>query len=224
MEGPAPAPGTLGEVLIAAAGFRPDATALVVDGEAPVTYEQLLVESSRVAAALEARHPHARHVGLLLPNTTAWVASLYDCALAGRTAVLLNPRLRDGELVYQVTQSDIAVLIVGGAPERPMASLLVELDATDGAGPAVVWLGDDPPSGTSWDRWRPPADAVGALPGAGPGETAAIIYTSGTTALPKGVMTPTPRWCGTRASWRIASVRARPTGSSAPGPSSTLAG
>lgn len=178
-------PATLGEVLVRAAERWPDELAVVVDGEAPLTYAELLAEASTVAAALENRHPDARHVAILLPNSTRWVASLYGCALAGRTAVLLNPRLRDPELLYQVTQSDADVLVVGDAPERPMASLLAELGDQ---GPAVVWDGEDPPAGTSWTGWTAAAGEGGPLPGADPGATAAIIYTSGTTALPKGVM------------------------------------
>jgi acyl-CoA synthetase (AMP-forming)/AMP-acid ligase II len=37
----------------------------------------------------------------------ALLVALYGTALAGRPAVLLNPRLRDAELVYQIGQSGV---------------------------------------------------------------------------------------------------------------------
>jgi acyl-CoA synthetase (AMP-forming)/AMP-acid ligase II len=183
------APLTLAAVLSRAAGTRPGTLAIHVDGEPPLTYAELLEQAQRVAAALRVRHPDARHVGLLLPNSSRWLAALYGAAIAGRTAVLLNPRLTVEELLYQIGQSDTEVLVCGPHPRADPAPLLERL-AADLPTLEVVWSDDDAPGGTApWSEWldvAPPPAPAARVPLET--DTAVIIYTSGTTALPKGVM------------------------------------
>ncbi len=179
---------TLADVLRSAARRWPQRLAVQITGEPALTYAELLDQANRFAAALEQHYPRARHVALLLPNSTPWVVALYGTALAGRTAVLLNPRLRDAELVYQIGQSDSEVLVVGDAPRRGFDTLFPAL-ADEGIAAGVVRVGGTGPAGaTSWSQWL-----ATTAPEPGPDRsredgTAVIIYTSGTTALPKGVM------------------------------------
>ena len=180
---------TLAAVLRRAAERRPAQLAVHVDGEQPLTYRELWDQARRVAAALQARHPDTRHVGLLLPNSSRWLAALYGIAIAGRTAVLLNPRLTVDELTYQIDQSDSELLICGPHPRADLGLLLERL-ASDLPGVDLVWAEDDAATGTApWSNWldvaEPPA-ARSRVPAEQ--DTAVIIYTSGTTALPKGVM------------------------------------
>jgi acyl-CoA synthetase (AMP-forming)/AMP-acid ligase II len=183
------APLTLAAVLSRAARSRAEHVAVHVDGEDPLTYHELLDEARRVAAALRVRHPDARHVGLLLPNSSRWLAALYGAALAGRTAVLLNPRLTVDELLYQIDQSDAEVLVCGPHPRGTPCALLDRL-ATDLPALELVWSDDDAPARAApWGEWLdvpPPRALPVRIPSQG--DTAVIIYTSGTTALPKGVM------------------------------------
>jgi fatty-acyl-CoA synthase len=183
------APLTLAAVLSRAARSRPDQVAVHVDGERPLTYRELWAQARQVAAAVRVRHPAARHVGVLMPNSSRWLAALYGVAIAGRTAVLLNPRLTVDELLYQIDQSDSDVLVcgphAGGTPSGLLERISTDLPAT-----ALVWADDDAPAGTApWSDWLdvpPPPTQPGRVPAEG--DTAVIIYTSGTTALPKGVM------------------------------------
>jgi acyl-CoA synthetase (AMP-forming)/AMP-acid ligase II len=180
---------TLAAVLARAARTRPEQLAVHVDGEAPLTYRELLDQARRVAAALTVRHPGARHVGLLLPNSSRWLAALYGAAIAGRTAVLLNPRLTVEELLYQIGQSDTDVLICGRHPRGTPSALLQRL-ASDLPAVELAWADDDAPGSTApWSHWLdvpPPPAPAARIPDER--DTAVIIYTSGTTALPKGVM------------------------------------
>jgi acyl-CoA synthetase (AMP-forming)/AMP-acid ligase II len=113
--------------------------------------------------------------------------------MAGRTAVLLNPRLTADELLYQIGQSGTEVLVCGPHP-RGTPSALLERLASEEPGVELAWSDDDAPAGAApWGDWlevpspaprpRSPAARVPLE-----SDTAVIIYTSGTTALPKGVM------------------------------------
>jgi len=183
------APLTIAAVLRRAAGRTPDQVAVHVDGEPPLSYRELLAEASRVAAALRVRRPDARHLGLLLPNSSRWLAVLYGAAIAGRTAVLLNPRLTIDELLYQLDQSDTELLVCGPHPRGTPSQLLDRL-AGDLPQVELVWAEDDAPARTApWSEWLdvpPPPPERSRVPAEN--DTAVIIYTSGTTALPKGVM------------------------------------
>ena len=41
----------------------------------------------------------------------------------GAPAVLLNPRLRDAELVYQIGQSAVGLVVAADPPRRPVKGL-----------------------------------------------------------------------------------------------------
>jgi acyl-CoA synthetase (AMP-forming)/AMP-acid ligase II len=181
---------TLPAVLQRAADRWPDKAAIVVPDEEPLTFSQLLRSAEDFALALQVRLPDVERVGLLLPNSSQFLVALYGTAMAGRTAVLLNPRLRDAELVYQVDQSEVGVVIAADPPRRDITSLFRAL--TDACvEPEIVWAGEGSgPAGMRWDAWLQvdrPADRVLASPPA-EDDTAVVIYTSGSTALPKGVM------------------------------------
>ena len=180
---------TLAAVLRRAARRWPDTTAIQIPGEEPLTYSQLFRAAEEFAIALDVRVPDVERVGVLLPNSARFLVALYGSALAGRTAVLLNPRLRDGELIYQIGQSGVGLVVAADPPRRPLMDLFGALiDAH--LEPDVVWAGSSAaPAGTLWDEWlsveRP---AVWRPRTPVEGDTAVIIYTSGSTALPKGVM------------------------------------
>ena len=98
----------------------PDTTAIQIPGEEPLTYSQLYGAAEEFAIALDRRAPNVERVGVLLPNSAHFLVALYGSALAGRPAVLLNPRLRDAELVYQIGQSGVGLVVVRIPRARPL--------------------------------------------------------------------------------------------------------
>ncbi len=156
----------------------------------------------------------ARLAGLALPTgatVAIWMSNrpeflwyLLGAAQMGLVAVVLNTRLRQDEVRYQIGQSDSRALLVPG--QGAYRDFLGELAAicpsirTDQAGALTctefpmlrhVLCVDRAPGGfagvTDWSAplvttTRPPPPATDAS------QPSLVLYTSGTTSLPKGVM------------------------------------
>jgi acyl-CoA ligase (AMP-forming) (exosortase A-associated) len=147
-----------------------DAPALVA-GSRLVCYAELRSEVAAVAAALAARVRPGDRVALWLPKTVEMVVALLAIARAGAIAVPLNPLLRARQAGHILADSGAALLLSHG----PRAGTL------DTAPPTLLIERDWPLLLAEGARGVPPADA-------GTDDVAALLYTSGSTGAPKGVM------------------------------------
>ncbi len=127
-------------------------------------------------------------VGLALRNYPEWVLGWWAIQMAGAAAVEMNSFWNGEEMTYGVTDSGSAVMIVDQARHD---ALVPQRDAIAAAGvdmKMIVVRSDDEISEGS-THW---ADLTGAetVPAVefGPDDRAAMVYTSGTTAFPKGVV------------------------------------
>ncbi len=145
---------------------------------------------ARVRAAFEAEGlaPGDR-VAVMLRNSTHWVAFDQGAFAAGLVTVPLYVDDRPENLAYCVEDSGARVLVVEGEEHlrqlarvkdrMPALARIVTVKRADGAGDPRV---------TAWDDWLP-ADAPARSPAkTDPKALATIVYTSGTTGRPKGVM------------------------------------
>ena len=175
-------PASLHQLLDEALRRNPDGDALVC-GDERLTYRQLLEQSARVAAGLAARGVKAGdRVALLLGNRIEFVLALFAATRLGAITVPLSVREQTPGLAYMLDHC-AAVLLVHEAelaPVLPPASALPALrsriatgGACDGSEPFEALLGHG-------DGAEPAAVAEE--------DTAAILYTSGTTGRPKGAM------------------------------------
>lgn len=171
---------SLVENLIAAATRFPDRCA-VQDGTTCLRYDDLLSQATSIAAHLRAQGlQRGERVAFILPNSAEFVAAYYGVLMAGGVAVLLNaagkPRdfaawLRDCEPIFALLDPNHA----------DAAAAMTELRH-----PVVVWMasGDaNAPFGLSMSG-RPPSVAAQC----DRDDPACILYTSGTTSRPKGVV------------------------------------
>jgi 3-oxocholest-4-en-26-oate---CoA ligase len=173
----------------------PDVDAVVMGGER-WTWAELDDGASRFAAAIEAAgvEPGAQ-VSLYLHNSPAYLLAQWGAFKHGCGPVNVNYRYLDDELVYLVDNSDSEVLVFDAslgervarvAPKLDRVKLFVVVD-DDGsrAGPAGTvemseLLTDHEPQPR---RTRSPQDLY-------------MLYTGGTTGMPKGVMYDNGTWCG----------------------------
>jgi long-chain acyl-CoA synthetase len=158
----------LATILIETARRRPHAEALRRGGRR-VRYAELDRASAHVAERLSAAGivPGDR-VGLMLPNVPEFVAAYYGILRAGAVVVPLDTELKRDELRYAFGDAGAALLISWR-----------ELGTTS-ATPA--WLAAP---GSFFDDGADPVEPAAPVR-RGPGDTAVILYTSGTSGQPRG--------------------------------------
>ncbi|WP_306320141.1 MULTISPECIES: FadD3 family acyl-CoA ligase [unclassified Streptomyces] len=159
------------EMALSAAERFGDAEA-VVDGPVRLTFRQL-ADRIRVAAGAYAQHlgiGKGDRVALWAPNSVDWIVAAFGLTAAGGVLVPVNTRFKDAEAHDIVRRSGAkAVLVHNGFLDR-------EFTAPDGI-PAIDVTSGFLASGTPFERE------------VGEDDLADIIFTSGTTGRPKGVMT-----------------------------------
>ena len=145
----------------------------VADGSRTLTYKQLTLLAA-VFRDVISRTTDCPRVGIMLPASTAFPAVFFGTLWAGRTAIPLNFLLQADELTRIIADAQIdCIFTVGHFRElveaQPVRAVyLEELSLKRRMIFAML-------------KRRPP------VPTADPRGTAVILYTSGTTADPKGV-------------------------------------
>jgi acyl-CoA synthetase (AMP-forming)/AMP-acid ligase II len=157
-----------------------DATAYITASGWPITYRDLDVVSDEIAVGMARRGVRAGDVvALVLPPGPEYLFSYLGAAKLGAITAGVNDRLAP-------TERD-AVLGIAG-PRLVVAG--PGLAPTDVAGDTVVDVVEVSPTGsldTTLDALRVDDDAP-APPPPDPDRAVAIIFTSGTTGLPKGAL------------------------------------
>ncbi|WP_238368464.1 class I adenylate-forming enzyme family protein [Mesobacterium pallidum] len=192
-----------------AARFR-DATAVVMD-DARHSYGSLLRAGTDRARQLGALGlgPGDR-VALLIPNCMEFIEILVGASMTGVVIVPVNTRFRAHELGHILRDSGVAAVFTTGAVDDHVnfKDLLAEAlpGLTDNADPDALSIEGYPALrrivhfGSGTPAWMIPADSLPVRaegqpdpdPAAAPGpeDLQIILYTSGTTAAPKGCLLP----------------------------------
>jgi long-chain acyl-CoA synthetase len=152
----------------------------VIEGDRAVSYLEFNRDANRIASALVGVGVQpGDHVAVCAPNSYAWLVFYFGALKAGAVAVTFSHLLRKDELTRTLEDCQPKILFtvdekledLGDYRERPYLELVV-CDHGDISYPVLAEKGTS--KFETVDRHRQ--------------DTAAILYTGGTTGIPKGAM------------------------------------
>src|SRR3954452_19213351 len=158
----------------------PDAVALVV-GDRTITFAELDARSSQAAQAfLAAGVGFGDRVAFVEKNGAEFFEVICGLAKLGAIAVPVNWRLAAQEMLHIIEDAQAKVVVVGSEFFGHMEAIEENLATIVAIGTHARWR--------DFNDWvaRQPAEDPGVA--TGPDDVAFLMYTSGTTGSPKGVM------------------------------------
>lgn len=180
----------VGDIITRSADVYPDRAA-VIDGQRSLSYADVDRQVNQLGHALLGLGlGHQEVVGVMARNGIEILITYFACARAGLICAPVNLGLRGPEIAYCLRDARARVLIVEGALAEAAAGLAEQLPDLE----HVYWTGAEPHA--DLPKSAGTFDALLASGSTAPLETPVfdrdavqLLYTSGTTANPKGVLT-----------------------------------
>ena len=157
----------------------PDRPAIVFDGTDRVTYRDLDRWTDAAAHAhAEAGLRAGERIGIIGDNSLEWVVAAIGALKLGAVVVPFNNRFTPDELRYLVDDAGPVMVFADAAHRDRMKAALDRSPASEAELRPLAWF-------TALRNEQPPPVP---RPAAGPDDVTQIVYTSGTSSRPKGVL------------------------------------
>jgi acyl-CoA synthetase (AMP-forming)/AMP-acid ligase II len=185
---------TLPQVVVDAAAVHGQRTA-ITDGEVSISYAGL--DAARVRAArafIAAGLQKGDRIAIWAPNIYQWIVAAIGAQSLGGVLVPLNTRLKGAEAAYILRASGARLLFTVGDflgvnyPHQLRDEDIPDLEQ-------IVMLSGEADDTVSWEAFLAAGEAIDPdqvarrADALDPGDTLDILFTSGTTGRPKGVVT-----------------------------------
>lgn len=137
-----------------------------------------------IAAALKAKNfPTGSHIGILSKNCAHWIMADLAIWMAGHVSIPLYPNLVEESVRQIVTHADCKLAFIG-----KLDDLNAYVRGVPNGVATIAFPYHDVPKAEKWDDLVAKTQPMKDNPTRTLNELATIVYTSGTTGEPKGVM------------------------------------
>jgi acyl-CoA synthetase (AMP-forming)/AMP-acid ligase II len=178
----------VGDIVTRSAARAP-ADLAVIDGDRRVSYAELNAAVNRMANALAARgYGRGDALALVSGNSIEFLQSYYACARLGVVCVPVNLGWRPAEVTYVLEHSRARGVVVETQLADWLAPSLADAPGVSDVIVAPGTGGDVPADWMTLDELTAGADAVEPACFVDDRDRITYLYTSGTTAAPKGVV------------------------------------
>jgi len=148
------------------------------------TWRQTMDEARRMATHLGSLSlPQPTQIAIVGKNSAHWIMADLAIWMAGHVSVPVYPTMATDNVTQIIEHSESKLLFVGKLDDWPTIKAGVPADMPLIELPLAPFTG-----APRWEQIVSESEPLAEIPQRDPKEMATIIYTSGTTSIPKGVM------------------------------------